>query len=190
MSVLTSFFSAPRLFLSRRAARNKPSIPHPTPWNVRAADAEAQLPRVEAFLEALSSLESGAWASIGRSLAVEPPGVRQARYIVRSRVAGVIAERGLALSAWRVGDAVDTVAFLAMHPPRRCLRSRERRAMQATRSLASDLALALLVRPYAAVADVSILFEPFALHARNHGWSIHEMLGDQPHPALVRSKHI
>jgi hypothetical protein len=105
------------------------------------------------FLEFLATLTLDDWLGVGASPPVEAHTV--------AILEATVADRRLQLDAWRVRDAVETLAFLACCP----LPPRPRdlhRAMVRARAAAEHAGLAIIARDWLAPSDVAELLSPFS----------------------------
>jgi hypothetical protein len=125
-----------------------------------AASAEANVDGVSEFLDRLLELPVASWLTIGRELMADRQGlaVRQAAW---SDVEEAIGTHDLALAAWQVRDALETVVSLVSRAVPQWSRD-ERCQFAATHGAADAAALALQARAHVRPDVVRILQSPFA----------------------------
>lgn len=114
---------------------------------------------VDAFADRLAELPLASWLSIGRSLVESASGssLRATPYAI---LEATINDRGLAVAAWYVRDAIETSASY-VSPPRRRWTARERRCFAAAHAAAEEAALAMLAGAFLPSEDCAALCAPF-----------------------------
>ncbi len=112
------------------------------------------------FIDALTELPGETWLAIGRAIREHPDRLSELSS-ARAILDVTIADRHLALSAWHVKDAIETLAFVAGRDLGN-ISARDRRFFDETHAAAEEAALAVLARPYLADADFAVLYAPFA----------------------------
>ena len=115
---------------------------------------------VDAFADRLAELPLASWLSIGQSL-VESASVSTLRATPYAILEATINNRGLAVAAWYVRDAIETSAYYAS-PRRRRWTRMERRCFAAAHAAAEEAALAILAQAFLSSEDVDALCAPFA----------------------------
>jgi hypothetical protein len=151
---------SPALLRRMRTGR----LPLPPQVAELAANDEPPLAAVNAFADRLADLPLSSWLAVGKSL-VDNPTAYAHRATPFAILEATINDRGLAVAAWYVRDAIDTSAHYASHTTTRWT-SRDRRAFAAAHAVAEETALALLARPHLSADDYSALCAPFELLAR------------------------
>ena len=121
---------------------------------------EPALAAVNAFADRLADLPASAWLAVGRS-AMANGSFYELRATPFAILEATINDRGLAVTAWHVRDAIDTSAYYASAPMRRS-KSAERRVFAAAHAAAEEAALAILARPFLPSEDFDVLCAPFA----------------------------
>ena len=115
---------------------------------------------VDAFADGLAELPLTSWLSIGQSL-VDSASVSALRATPYAILEATINDRGLAIAAWYVRDAIETSAYYVSPPLRRWTRM-ERRCFAAAHAAAEEAALAMLARAFLSSEDFDALCAPFA----------------------------
>lgn len=120
---------------------------------------EPALAAVNTFADGLAELPVSAWLDAGRSVmsAASRVASRSTSYAI---LEATINDRGLAVAAWYVRDAIETSAFYASRSVNRWTRV-DRRAFAAAHAAAEEAALALLARAFLSAQDLAILSAPF-----------------------------
>jgi hypothetical protein len=101
-----------------------------------------------------------AWLAVGRTL-INDPSIYALRGTPYAILEATINNRGLAVAAWYVRDAIETSAYYASHSITKWT-SKERRAFAAAHAAAEDAALAILARPHLGAEDAAALCGPFS----------------------------
>jgi hypothetical protein len=114
---------------------------------------------IERWLDALAELPVDRWIAIGRALRDVSDRRRRATSI--ALLEAIIADRGLELTAWYIGDMVETTAYGAATAASRAGRP-TRRDFAAARSAADWAALAIATQPWLPRVDRDTLCAPFA----------------------------
>jgi hypothetical protein len=120
---------------------------------------EPSLGAVNEFADRLAELPVGAWLDVGRSMLAGSPSTTR-RATPFAILEATINDRGLAVAAWYVRDAIETSAYYATCSVPRWT-SMERRVFAAAHAAAEEAALALLAREYLSRADFDALYSPF-----------------------------
>lgn len=143
----------------------------PPPSRGVAARTETDLDGVTAFLDGLFELPLASWLAIGRALIADRQGlaVRQAAW---SDVEDAIGTYNLAVAAWHVRDALETVVGLVSRPVPGWSRD-ERCQFAAAHGAGEAAALALRARAHVRHDIVRILCSPFAPFL-DFSWSVSE----------------
>lgn len=115
---------------------------------------------VDAFADRLAEMALASWLAIGRSL-VEGASVSALRATPYAILEATINDRGLAIAAWYVRDAIETSAYYASPPLHRWTRM-ERRCFAAAHAAAEEAGLAMLARAFLSSEDFDALCAPFA----------------------------
>ncbi len=125
---------------------------------------EPALGAVNAFADRLADLSGWAWIAVGRTLMKDPSAyaMRATPYAI---LEATINDRGLAVAAWYVRDAIETSAFYASQTMARWTPS-DRRAFAAAHAAAEEAALALLAREFLPATDRDALCAPFESFVR------------------------
>lgn len=146
---------SPALLQRMRAGR----LPLPPRVADLTPDDEPSLAEVNAFADHLAELPVSVWLDVGRTL-VDDFSIYARRATPFAILEATIHDRGLAVAAWYVRDAIDTSAHYAASTMPRWTR-RERRDFAAAHAVAEEAALALLARSHLSDEDYSTLFAPF-----------------------------
>ena len=123
-------------------------------------DDEPALAAVNTFADRLAELPVLAWLMVGRAL-VDDPSIYAQRETSYAILEATINDRGLAVAAWYVRDAIETSAYYASHSIVKWT-SKERRAFAAAHAAAEDAALSILSQAYLSAEDVAALCGPFS----------------------------
>ena len=121
---------------------------------------EPALAAVNAFADRLADLPASAWLAVGRSVMANGSFYAE-RATPFAILEATINDRGLAVAAWYVRDAIETSAFYATHSVVRW-KSSERRAFAAAHGAAEEAALAILAQSFLSSEDYATLCGPFA----------------------------
>jgi len=127
--------------------------------NLTSADEPALL-LTNAFVDRLADLMPTQWLDVGDRLVTNQDAFAL-RSTSRAIMDATIADRRLGLAAWRVRDAVETIAYLANHAAPGLARG-DRRLFAAAHAAAEDAALAVLTREHLAAEYFAGLSAPFA----------------------------
>jgi hypothetical protein len=112
------------------------------------------------LLDTLDTLPRPAWLALGRDVATADAATIEGWTAARAALDVVLDRRRLAVTAWLVGDAIETALPLALRrgsPPEPAA---ERAWAALARRAATDAALARLVRPWLAPQHVATLLAP------------------------------
>ncbi len=123
-------------------------------------DDEPALGLVNEFADGLAEFPVDEWLAIGRDLLTDRDH-HASRAMSYARLESTINDRGLAIAAWYVRDAVETSAYYATHSTR-YWNSSGRRAFAAAHGAAEEAALALLARASLPAEDFELLSAPYA----------------------------
>jgi hypothetical protein len=121
---------------------------------------EPALAAVNAFADRLADLPASAWLAVGRSVMANNS-FYELRATPFAILEATINDRGLAVAAWYVRDAIETSAFYATRPVVRWT-SHERRAFAAAHGAAEESALAILAQPFLSSGVYATLCGPFS----------------------------
>lgn len=114
---------------------------------------------LERWLDALAALPVDRWIAVGRALRDMPD--RRARATSSALLEAILADRRLELTAWYIGDLVQTTAYGAAAAASRAGRS-TRRDFAAALSAADWAALAIATQTWLPRVDRDTLCAPFA----------------------------
>lgn len=120
---------------------------------------EPALAAVNQFADRLAELPLSAWLDTGRCAMAANSDIakRSTSYAI---LEATLNDRGLAVAAWYVRDAIETSAFYVAGSATRWART-DRRAFAAAHAAAEEAALALLAREFLPSADRATLCAPF-----------------------------
>jgi hypothetical protein len=147
---------SPALLRRMRTGR----LPLPRQVAELTPDDQPTLAAVNAFADRLAELPVLAWLAVGRTL-INDPSIYALRGTPYAILEATINNRGLAVAAWYVRDAIETSAYYASRSILKWT-SKERRAFAAAHAAAEDAALAILARPHLGAGDAAALCGPFA----------------------------
>jgi hypothetical protein len=123
-------------------------------------DDQPALAAVNSFADRLAELPVLAWLTVGRTL-IDDPSIYAQRETPYAILEATINNRGLAVAAWYVRDAIETSAYYASRSIIKWT-SKERRAFAAAHAAAEDAALAILAQEHLGGEDFAALCAPFA----------------------------
>jgi hypothetical protein len=147
---------SPALLRRMRTGR----LPLPRQVAELTPDDQPALAAVNAFADRLAELPVLAWLIVGRTL-VDNPSIYAQRETPYAILEATLNNRGLAVVAWYVRDAIETSAYYASHSIVKWT-SKERRAFAAAHAAAEDAALAILAQEHLSAEDFAALCAPFA----------------------------
>jgi hypothetical protein len=147
---------SPALLRRMRTGR----LPLPRQVAELTPDDQPALAAVNGFADRLAELPLLAWLTVGGSL-IDSPSTYARRETPYAILEATINNRGLAVAAWYVRDAIETSAYYASHSTVKWT-SKERRAFAAAHAAAEDAALAVLAHEYLNAEDFAALCGPFA----------------------------
>lgn len=114
---------------------------------------------LESWVDALAELPLDYWIAVGRACPRDLHS-RQQRAAARALLEAIIAHRQIEVTAWLIGDMVQTAAYAATTAASRARRS-ERRDFAAARSAADWAALAIAAQAWLPRVDRDALCAPF-----------------------------
>ncbi|MGZ8378754.1 MAG: hypothetical protein ACXW05_00955 [Gemmatirosa sp.] len=148
-------------------APSPPSSPPSLRWELAAVDGDAA--RCGTFVADLERMPRAAWLDVGRRVLALDDGAGATRQAARAALDRALEARRLAVSAWLVRDAIETLACVAVSDgnprPRRhraapCS-AREAAALAAARDAAGLAALAHLAHAGLRRDEYLVLLAPF-----------------------------
>jgi len=145
--------TAARLRLVRAGLKSVPGVSSTQDGASRGQEAHA-------FIDRLAELSPGAWLEFGRELALDPVAVARCRQ-ARIALDSILADSALSIAAWRICDAVETLAFPTMRCSGKWTRE-QRRLVALAHHGAECAALALLSRDHLDEASAGALIGRFS----------------------------